>query len=73
MGKRYNRYGTRLLLVVDSETACSIPLQWTDLVAPDPEIILGQGRSFFRISDLLELERLVVRLKSGRAGRTDDV
>ena len=59
VGERYNRHGRRLLLRVDDVTVCSVPPQWTDLVAPDPEIVIGEYRALFRVRDLLELERLV--------------
>ena len=62
VGERYNRYGKRLLLQVDEQTVCSVPPQWTDLVATDPEIVLGAARALFRVADLLDLERLVSRL-----------
>jgi hypothetical protein len=66
VGERYNRYGRRLLLRVDDVTICSVPPQWTDLVAPDPEIVMGEHRALFRVADLLELARLV-----GQLGRRD--
>jgi hypothetical protein len=50
------------LLRVNDGTVCSVPPQWTDLVAPDPEVVMGQGRALFRIQDLLELVNLVARL-----------
>jgi len=59
LGERYNRYGRRLLLRVDDAAVCSVPPQWTDVVAPDPEIVLGGHRALFRVTDLLELARLV--------------
>ena len=62
VGERYNRYGTRLLLRVDEDRVCSVPRQWTDVVAPDPEVVIGGGRSLFRVADLLELADLVLRL-----------
>ena len=62
VGERYNRYGKRLLLEVDERTICSIPWQWTDAVAPDPEIVMGGGRALLRVADLVELARLVSRL-----------
>jgi hypothetical protein len=65
VGERYNRYGRRLLLRVDDVTVCSVPPQWTDLVAPDPEIVIGGYRALFRVPDLLELERLVDQLRKG--------
>jgi len=46
-GKRYNRYGMTLLLEIEDGSVCSVPPQWTDLVAPDPEIVLGERRALF--------------------------
>jgi hypothetical protein len=62
VGERCNRYGTRLLLRVDENHVCSVPRQWTDVVAPDPEVVLGEGRAVLRVVDLLELADLVSRL-----------
>jgi hypothetical protein len=62
VGERYNCSGKRLLLQVDDQTVCSVPPQWTDLVAPDPEIVMGEQRALFRVADLVELTRLVERL-----------
>jgi hypothetical protein len=62
VGERYNRYGKRLLLQVDDATVRSVPPQWTDLVAPVPEIVIGERRALFRLADLLELARLVEQL-----------
>jgi len=66
VGERYNRYGTRLLLRVDDESVCSVPRQWTDVVAPDPEVVMGGGRALLRVADLLELADLVARIREGR-------
>jgi hypothetical protein len=63
VGERYNRYGMRLLLI-DDESVCSVPPQWTDVVASDPEIVLGEQRALFRVVDLLELTGLVDRLSN---------
>jgi len=62
VGERYNRYGRRLLLQDDDKNIYSLPLQWTDFVAPDPEVVIGGGRALFRVADLLELEGLLSRL-----------
>jgi len=67
VGERYNPYGRHLLLQVDEETICSVPERWTDLVAPDPEIVLGNQRALFRVTDLLQLARLVDQLGRGDA------
>ena len=65
--ERYNRFGKRLLLEADNGAVCAVPPQWTDVVAPDPEIVLGGGRALFRVADLLELAQLIDRLM-GRGG-----
>jgi hypothetical protein len=62
VGERYNRYGKRLLLQVGEERICSVPPQWTDVAAIDPEIVLGAGRAWLRLTDLLELAALVEQL-----------
>jgi hypothetical protein len=67
VGERYNRYGKTLLLKRDNGAVCSVPPQWTDVVAPDPETVLGGGRALFRVTDLLELAQLIERL-SGHDG-----
>jgi hypothetical protein len=63
VGKRYNRYGTHLLLQIKDGAVCSVPLQWTDLVAPDPEIVRGRYRALFCTRDLMDLARLVGELR----------
>jgi hypothetical protein len=62
VGDRNNRYGMTLLLKVDDRAICAVPPQWTDVVVPDPEIVLGGQRALFRVADLLELAYLVDRL-----------
>jgi hypothetical protein len=66
VGERFNRAGKRLLLRVDDSAICSVPPQWTDVVTPDPEVVMGQGRAPFRIADLVDLAQLVERLSSER-------
>jgi hypothetical protein len=62
VGERCNLYGRRLLLQADGGTVCSVPQQWTDFVAPAPEIVISKHRALFRVADLLELARLVDQL-----------
>jgi hypothetical protein len=54
-----------LLLESDDGSIYSVPPQWTDLVSPDPEIVIGKGRALFRVVDLLELALLMDRLRHG--------
>lgn len=59
---RYNRFGKRLLLRFADGVICPVPAQWTDLVAPDPEVVMGRGRSALRVVDLIELAKLTTLL-----------
>ena len=70
IGERYNRSGKRLLLRVDDGVVCSVPPQWTDLVAPSSEVAMGRGRALFLVEDLLELASLVTRLSRKEQQRT---
>lgn len=72
MGERNNHYGKRLLLQVDDSSTCSVPPQWTDLVAPDPEIVIGESRALFRVADLLELARLIDGLRRREGSKADE-
>ena len=42
----------------------SVPVHWTDLAAEDPVVVVGAGRSHFRVEDLLELGRRLGELSS---------
>lgn len=42
----------------------SLPARWTSVVAEDPLVVLGAGRSRFRVADLIDLVALVGRLRS---------
>jgi hypothetical protein len=42
----------------------SLPATWTDVVAPDPYVVLAAGRSYFRPEDLMQLGLLLRSLKS---------
>ena len=48
---------------VDDETVRSVPPQWTDLIAPDPEVVMGEERALLRVADLVDLARLLARLR----------
>jgi hypothetical protein len=53
-------------------TICSVPRQWTDLVAPEPEAVIGGGCASFRVADLLELEGLLRRLDRRESREASD-
>jgi uncharacterized protein DUF5372 len=37
----------------------SIPAKWTDVIAPDPFVVIAAGRALFRPDDLVEIARLI--------------
>jgi hypothetical protein len=63
VGEQYNCHGRRLLLQVDELTVSSVLPQWTDAIPPDAQVVMGEGRAHFRVSDLVELARLAERLR----------
>lgn len=69
---RTNRHGERLLLQADDTAVWSVPPQWTDLVSPDAEVVMGNGRALLRFADLMELADLVGRLSSKSVTRARD-
>jgi len=43
----------------------NVPLGWTDAAAEDPFVVIGAGRSCFRVEDLIRLKALIDELKQG--------
>jgi Family of unknown function (DUF5372) len=41
----------------------SLPATWTDVVAPDPFVVVAAGRAHFRPKDLVQLALLLHSLK----------
>ena len=37
----------------------SFPIAWTDLAEPDPFVVIGRGRPYFRVEDLIRLADLI--------------
>ena len=50
----------------DEQGLRTIPVSWTSLGVPDPAVCVSQGRSWFRVEDLLELTRQIGELKAAR-------
>lgn len=42
----------------------SMPITWTSLIAVDPVVEFGGGRSAFKLADLLELVRLIEAVRA---------
>ena len=43
---------------------CLVPASWTDFLPPDPYLLIGEGRSYFRVEDLLVLADLLRGIES---------
>ena len=52
-------YGWRVYYRNGKGEMVTIPLSWTTLGADDPFVVVSQGRSDFRVTDLLQLTELV--------------
>ena len=60
---RYGLPQDRVFFLDSQGRETSIPLAFTDLSSPDPWVVLGAGRSLFRVTDLLEMVDLIQRLR----------
>lgn len=56
---RHNWGEDRVYFHDDDGRVRSLPATWTSVSAADPVVALGAGRSAFRVSDLLELVKLI--------------
>jgi hypothetical protein len=58
--KRLQAWQSDLVYFLDAAgELASVPAAWTDLVAPDPFVVVAAGRAAFRAGDLAELADLV--------------
>jgi hypothetical protein len=46
----------------------TLPVEWTDVLGPDPVIMIGAGRALFRADRLRQLRRLVDEQMARKAG-----
>ena len=56
-------WGEDRVFYLDDEDLRSIPARWTSAVADDPLVVISAGRSMYRVSDLLELAKLIRELQ----------
>jgi len=49
----------RVVYVDEAGKARSLPARWTSAVADDPAVIVSAGRGHLRVTDLIELVKLV--------------
>ena len=57
--------GRRVFFFNQKGRKSSVPLDWTDIGAKDPFVVISAGRAFFRVEDLLGLVRLLGEIKNG--------
>jgi len=43
---------------------CLVPASWTDFLPPDPYLMIGKGRTHFRVEDLIALVDMLGRIES---------
>jgi len=66
--RRKNWRADRVYFLDTADELVSVPAEWTDVVAPDPFVMVSAGRSPFHIADLIELARLVGELDHRSSG-----
>jgi hypothetical protein len=49
----------RVVYVDEMGEARSLPARWTSAASEDPVVVVSDGRSHFRVGDLVELAKLV--------------
>jgi hypothetical protein len=57
------------LVQADDGRVWSVPVRWTDLAAPDPEVVMGEGRLLLRLADWMQLANLVEEFLGASAAR----
>ena len=66
--KRRRNWRADRVYVFDPDWALlSLPVEWTDVVAEDPFVVVAAGRSPFCTAGLLEVADLVARLRVERS------
>jgi hypothetical protein len=64
---RFNWGEDRVYFHDEEGRLSSLPAAWTSAVSPDPFVVVADGRSAFRVQDLLELVALLKQLDEGNS------
>ena len=59
---RFNWGEDRVYFHDEGGRLSSLPAAWTSVVPPDPFVVMANGRSAFRVQDLLELAAVLKQL-----------
>lgn len=66
--KRRRNWRADRVYVFDPEgLLLSLPVEWTDVAAEDPFVVVAAGRSPFHTAGLLELAELIDRVRAARS------
>ena len=65
--RRRNWRADRVYVFDPDGLLLSLPVEWTDVVAEDPFVVVAAGRSPFHTAGLLELAELVARMRVQRS------
>ena len=65
--RRRNWQADRVYVIDPNGLLLSLPVEWTDVVAEDPFVVVAAGRSPFHTAGLLELAGLVARMGADRS------
>jgi hypothetical protein len=66
--KRRRNWRADRVYVFDPEgLLLSLPVEWTDVAAEDPFVVVAAGRSPFHTAGLLELAELIDRMRAARS------
>jgi hypothetical protein len=69
---RVQRWGEDWVVYRDpDEYLLWLPAGWTDIEAQDPFVVVSGGRSYFRVTDLIDLAALIAAVPRGKGA--DDV
>ena len=71
--RRRNWRADRVYVTTSAGEMISLPAEWTDVVAPDPFVVVAGGRTPFGIRELLELSEIVERRRADGIDMTDGV
>ena len=65
--RRRNWRADRVYVFDPNGLLLSLPVEWTDVAAEDPFVVVAAGRSPFHTAGLLELAELVAQLRAVRS------
>jgi hypothetical protein len=65
--RRRNWRADRVYVFDPDGLLLSLPVEWTDMAAEDPFVVVAAGRSPFHTAGLLELAELIDRVRAARS------